>query len=98
MNTNFKNGRMTFDVQLDIDVDTSSKMFLYLQVKQVIKQAIVSGQIEKGIRLPSAREIGKTNVVSLATVERAYRDLRREGIVEKRKGDGYFVSDRVGLN
>ncbi len=92
MNTNFKNGRKILDVQLDIDVDTSSKLFLYLQVKQVIRQAIVSGRIEKGIRLPSAREIGKTNVVSLATVERAYRDLRREGIVEKRKGDGYFVS------
>ena len=98
MNTTFKNGRLTFNVQFDIDVDTSSKLFLYLQVKQVIKQAIVSGRIAKGIRLPSAREIGKSGTVSLATVERAYRDLRREGIVEKRKGDGYFVSERAGLN
>lgn len=79
----------------DRHVNPSAKTFLYLQVKKIIKQAILTGKFKGGVKLPSAREIGKGNIISLATAERAYRDLRREGIVVRRKGDGYFVSESL---
>lgn len=82
-------------VNIELHVNPSSKTFLYLQVKKIIKQAILNGELEQGVKLPSAREIGKGNIVSLATAERAYRDLRREGMIVKRKGDGYFVSESL---
>ncbi|MCH5600788.1 GntR family transcriptional regulator [Niabella ginsengisoli] len=91
----FKNGRMVFDCNLNVDINPSSEQFLYLQVKNVLKQAILNGEFEKGGKLPSARDIGKGNTISLATAERAYRDLRREGIIVRRKGDGYFVSESL---
>ncbi|WP_346236660.1 GntR family transcriptional regulator [Niabella insulamsoli] len=83
------------NLNIDRYVNPSSKTFLYLQVKKIIRQAILTGKLEKGVKLPSARDIGKGSVVSLATAERAYRDLRKEGMIVKRKGDGYFVSDAL---
>lgn len=81
--------------KFNLNVNPESKTFLYLQVKKIIKQAILKGKIERGVRLPSARDIGKGTIISLATAERAYRDLRKEGIIVKKKGDGYFVSETL---
>lgn len=92
------NGIETRNFNFDLNVNPDSETFLYLQVKKIIKQAILTGQIEKGVKLPSARDIGKGNIVSLATAERAYRDLRKEGVIVRRKGDGYFVSESLPLS
>ncbi|GAB3426029.1 GntR family transcriptional regulator [Niabella aquatica] len=92
------NGLETRNFNFDLDVNPDSKTFLYLQVKKIIKQAILTGQIEKGGKLPSARDIGKGNIISLATAERAYRDLRKEGMIIRKKGDGYFVSESLELS
>ena len=79
----------------EVKVNPESKTFLYLQVKKVIRQSILKGKIEKGAKLPSARDLSKTNIISLATAERAYRDLRKDGFVIRKRGDGYFVSDNL---
>ena len=43
--------------------------------------------------LPSARELAVELRVNPNTVQRAYRELERDGVVQARRGSGTFVSE-----
>lgn len=53
--------------------------------------AVVDGTIDVGERLPTARELAVALRVSPRTVERAYVELERQGVVARRSGEGTFV-------
>lgn len=52
------------------------------------------GEVRPGDSVPSVREIVAAAGVSMATAQRALGELRREGYIESRPGEGYFVLDR----
>jgi GntR family transcriptional regulator len=66
---------------------------LYLQVYHAITEAIGSGRLKPGDRLPTERSFCQQLGVSRATVRRAMRRLAAEGLVESTVGRGSFVSD-----
>jgi len=70
------------------DSTTHSK---YLQLARSVETAIDSGQLARGCRLPSVRELMKQHSLSLATVTSAYRWLEQKGLIEARLKSGYFV-------
>lgn len=53
--------------------------------------AVVDGTVDVGERLPTARELAVALRVSPRTVERAYAELERQGVVARRAGEGTFV-------
>jgi DNA-binding transcriptional MocR family regulator len=63
----------------------------YLQLAHSVEIAIDSGQLARGSRLPSVRELMKQHSLSLATVTSAYRWLEQKGLIEARLKSGYFV-------
>jgi len=63
----------------------------YLQLARSVATAIDSGQLVRGSRLPSVRELMKQHSVSLATVTSAYRWLEQKGLIEAKLKSGYFV-------
>jgi GntR family transcriptional regulator of arabinose operon len=63
----------------------------YQQVFNNLRRDIVSGRYGPGDRLPSEVELVKRFGSSRITVGRAVRDLREEGLVERRAGSGTFV-------
>jgi DNA-binding transcriptional MocR family regulator len=63
----------------------------YLQLARNVETAIESGQLARGSRLPSVRELMKQHSLSLATVTSAYRWLEQKGLIEARLKSGYFV-------
>src|SRR5579862_3445998 len=65
---------------------------LYLQVYDAIADAIKSGRLKPGDRLPTERSFCEQLGVSRATVRRAMRRLVDEGVVEATVGRGSFVS------
>jgi GntR family transcriptional regulator len=65
---------------------------LYLQVYDAIAEAIRSGRLKAGDRLPTERSFCEQLGVSRATVRRAMRRLVEEGVVEATVGRGSFVS------
>ena len=67
---------------------------LYKQVTDQIRDAIATGDLGSGDKLPSIRELGKALDVSLITIKRAYQDLEAQGYILSRHGLGCFV-DRV---
>ncbi len=68
---------------------------IYLQIMEMIKKAIVRGELKPGDRLPSVREMAVMLRVNPNTVQRAYQELEREGVTFTRRGQGKFVTEDV---
>lgn len=65
----------------------------YLQLKRQILDAIQSGVWPPGTKLPTEQELVGMTPYSLGTVQRAMRELVRDGLVERRQGRGSFVRE-----
>jgi len=66
---------------------------MYKQLTDQIKNAIASGDIRPGDKLPSVRELAEGLKTSAITVKRAYLDLENEGYILTRAGLGSYVAD-----
>ena len=66
---------------------------IYEQIKQQIKAAILSGELQAEETLPSLRTLAKDLKISVLTVTKAYTELEQEGFVNQSgMGIGTFVS------
>ena len=68
---------------------------LYTQLYRRFREAILSGALDAGSRLPSARTLAADLRVSRNTVEAAFLQLTSEGFVVRRVGSGTVVSASV---
>lgn len=73
-------------------IDKKSPIPAYYQIKEDIKKRIRSGEWKSGEAIDSERKIADTYQVSRMTVRQAIGELEREGILEREKGRGTFVS------
>ena len=64
---------------------------LHHSVQDVIKEHILSNQLQVGDALPSELELSQTLSVSRNSVREAVKVLESQGIVEIRRGTGLFV-------
>ena len=65
---------------------------LHAQVSRQIRAKILIGDLDGGDALPSIRGMARDQRVSVITVQRAYDDLEREGLVRSRRGKGFWVA------
>jgi GntR family transcriptional regulator len=72
--------------------DLSSES-LQSQIIRQIRAAILAGELAAGTSLPSIRALATEQRVSVITVQRAYEELEREGLIHSRRGKGFFVSE-----
>ena len=63
---------------------------IYEQIKQQIKAAILSGELQAEETLPSLRTLAKDLKISVLTVTKAYTELEQEGFVKKCAGARMF--------
>lgn len=66
--------------------------FLYLEIAESIRRMVVSGELKPGDRLPPVRELASRWACTPGTVNRAYTELAREGLVVSHRGSGTRVS------
>lgn len=64
---------------------------IYLQIMRYIKQGMASGIIADGEELPSRRALSAYLTVNPNTVQKAYRLLEEEGLVQSHAGAKSFV-------
>ena len=64
----------------------------YRRIQGAIRSVIEAGQLKPGDVVASERELARLHDVSLMTARHALASLEREGIVERRRGVGTFVS------
>lgn len=67
---------------------------LYWQIAQELRQAIESGRLQPGERLPTEPDLRETYGASRNTVRDAVKWLASRGLVESRPGLGTFVAER----
>src|ERR1700758_1261818 len=64
----------------------------YQRIQLAIRRRIDAGHLRPGDPVTSERDLAKLHNVSLMTARHALATLEREGIVERRRGVGTFVS------
>lgn len=74
-------------------IDENSRIPLYLQIYNYIKEAILKNEIAPSEKLPSLRNLSEALGVSLTTVDLAYSQLDVEGYIHSKPQSGYYVSD-----
>lgn len=77
---------------MDIQIRNSSDDPIYLQIKNQLKRAIITGELAAGDQLPSIRLLAKELRVSVITTKRAYDELEKEGFTNSVVGKGSFVA------
>jgi GntR family transcriptional regulator len=80
-------------VQIHISADDGVP--IYLQIVNQVKYLVAAGRLAPGEELPPIRVLAERLVVNPNTVARAYRELEAEGVVEKRRTAGTYVSGAV---
>src|SRR5580765_932619 len=64
----------------------------YQRIQGSLRKRIEAGDLRTGDAVPSERDLAKIHQVSLMTARHALASLEREGVVERRRGIGTFVS------
>lgn len=75
-----------------LHVDDASPLPVYAQLSEQVLGAVARGEMRTGDRLPSVRDVAAALEVNPNTVNRAYAELERLGVVETRRGRGTFVA------
>ena len=75
-------------------ISTASRLPIYQQLAQQIRETIARGELQPEASLPSVRQLSRELVVNPNTVARAYTELEREGLLISRPGRGIYVAQR----
>ena len=66
---------------------------IYAQLIRQIKVGIVTGAFPPGERLPSVRDLATEAGVNPNTMQRAFAELERDGLVYSQRTAGRFVTE-----
>jgi GntR family transcriptional regulator len=81
---------------LIIRIDDKDPRPIYQQIVDEVRRALVTGTLAPESALPSVRQLAGELRVNPNTVQQAYRELEREGVVYVRRGQGTFVAEARG--
>ena len=76
-----------------IAINPSDARPIYQQIMDEIRRALVVGTLAADDPLPSVRQLAGELRINPNTVQQAYRELEREGVVHVRRGLGTFARD-----
>jgi GntR family transcriptional regulator len=79
-------------------IDPGSHIPIYLQIAAAIRAAVAAEVFRPGEALPSLRNMALELQVNPNTVQRAYDELVRDGLVYSQRGKGLFVSDQAAVS
>ncbi len=65
---------------------------IYRQLRDKVVAMILEGTLGEGDALPSVRSVAAEHTLNPLTVLKGYQQLVDEGLVEKRRGRGMFVT------
>jgi putative molybdopterin biosynthesis protein len=67
---------------------------LYQRISEQVRTEILTGVLKPGSRLPAVRQMSARWGCTIGTVQRAYQELARQGLVTVRPGQGTHVVDQ----
>lgn len=75
-----------------MDSDWNDGEPIWRQLRGRVAAMILDGMLDEGAALPSVRTVAAETRVNPLTVLKAYQQLAEEGVAEKRRGLGLFVT------
>ena len=76
-----------------LQIDLRSRVPIYEQLIDHIKRLIREGVLTADEKLPSVRSLAKDLTINPNTIQKAYRELEREGYIYTLQGKGNFVKE-----
>ena len=76
-----------------IQVDLKSRIPLYLQIVQSVKNDVISGSLQANDKLPSVRELSAELIINPNTIHKAFRMLEQEGFIYSLSGKGNYIME-----
>ena len=76
-----------------IIIDYTDRRPIYEQIVERFQSLVLCGVLEKDAPLPSVRSLAMELSINPNTIQRAYTELERRGVVYAVKGKGNFVAD-----
>lgn len=74
-------------------IDNQSRQAVYEQIVQQVEKYVLSGILAGGDKMPSVRKLSLELNVNPNTVQRAYTELERSGVIITALGRVAFISD-----
>lgn len=74
-------------------MEFDSNQSIYLQISDYVCENVLLQRWREGDRIPSVRELAVEIEVNPNTVARAYSYLQDSGIIQNKRGLGYFVAE-----
>ncbi|UJH92100.1 GntR family transcriptional regulator [Antarcticibacterium sp. 1MA-6-2] len=65
---------------------------IYIQIADNLSDKIINEEYKPGEKIPSVRELAAEVGVNPNTIMRTYTELQSKGIIENKRGIGYFVT------
>ena len=78
-------------------LDEKNRNAIYIQIMENIKEMIVTDVWHENDKIPSVRELSEELTLNPNTVQKAYRELEREGYIYTVSGKGSFVGGKSGI-
>ena len=75
-----------------VTIDLRSRIPIYEQIINSIKEQALSGSLKPDEQLPSIRQLTRTLGINPNTIHKAYAELERQGVIYSLAGRGAFVS------
>ena len=82
-----------FELLSDLAHPDMRGMPKYIRLQEALVDAITSGHLKAGQRLPTEKELAASTRLSVGTVQRALRGLVDQGLVFRHQGLASFVAD-----
>lgn len=76
---------------MEIKIIHSSQTPIYMQIKNQIKEMVLTGELLDGFMLPSERMMAKSVSVHRNTIIKAYNELKADGLIAAHQGLGYKI-------
>lgn len=70
---------------------------VFLQIMEKLKLDIVTGIYQPGDKLPSVRDLAGEAAVNPNTMQRAFSELEREGLVHAQRTNGRFITEDIAM-
>ncbi|MDO4271233.1 MAG: GntR family transcriptional regulator [Eubacteriales bacterium] len=78
-----------------IQIDYRDPKPIYEQVIDGVEQLVLRGALPADSQLPSVRQLAMELSINPNTIQRAYGELEKRGVIYAAKGRGNFVSDNA---
>ncbi len=76
-------------------IDLKNRKPIYEQLVEKFKELIINDVLKADEKIPSVRDLAKQLTINPNTIQKAYRELERQGYIYSVRGRGSFVSKKI---